>query len=799
LKIEFIAMKFTNLLFALSAGCLLVGCGSDDQLKLPDQPQVVGLAMPYQLPPDTGTLYLQDYILEPETIDSVGSVPGLELKLLPGKEKLFIRVLPDKPSAVAELKIWCSGIPYSVILKKSVKQEVLYVFDQGSVKYDSVQLAGDMNNWQAVQTNLQFLDGKWRTTMYLNPGRYAYQLVRNGKWSRDPANADSASNGMGGYNSVLKVESAATGAPVIYTVDAPDDKINIGAENEVQQWIILWENYRLPESHYSIENGKLSIRIPDAAEKFERSSIRVWAANEKGGSNDLLIPLAKKKAITEPATLKRDDFHSSVLYFMMVDRFHDGDSTNNKPLDDPRVHFRANYQGGDLAGITKKIKEGYFKQLGVNTIWVSPIVQNPYGAYQEFPQPRRWFSGYHGYWPVYETKVDTRFGDEQVFKDLVETAHRNDMNVIMDFVSNHIHKENPVYQKHPEWFSSMYLPDGTVNIRIWDAQRLSTWFDDFMPDIDYTKPAAINYFSDSALFWLKQFNLDGFRHDATKHVSEDFWRVLTRKVKQEVIRKSGRNVYQIGETFGSNELIASYIGSGMMDAQFNFNQYFDARAVFASENESFEKLANAMRESDLYFGSHHLMGNITGNHDMPRFLYYAGGAQRPGEDDKEAGWTRDIRVEDPRGYERLKMLTAFIMTIPGIPIVYYGDEIGMPGANDPDNRRMMRFSGFSAQEESVKNNLTVLAALRRNNMALTYGDTRILLVKPQQFVYSRQYMNQTVLVVMNRSSETVNVPIELPNGLKADNLKATFGQSFKREGAKLSIQLKPLSFEILTN
>jgi glycosidase len=792
-------MKLKHLSLPLLAAGLWAGCSGGEDLRLPDAPQVIGLAMPFQLPPDSGVIFLQDYILDPGTIDSVSSVKGLITELLPGKELLKIRVMPEPPAPVSVLKIWCKGFAYALVLKKSVKQEVKFTYDPGSVSYDSVQLAGDLNNWQPGKTRLTWKNGKWELSMFLNPGRYAYQLVRNGKWTTDPSNRDSVSNGMGGFNSVLKVEQASTGVPVIYSVGADDDKLTVGFDNQVSNWIVLWENYHLPESYYSTNEGKLSIRIPAAAGQVERSSIRVWASNDRGASNDLLIPLAGKKVITDPAALKRDDFHSAVLYFMMVDRFLDGDTANNKPLKDPRVDFKANYQGGDLAGITKKIRDGYFKQLGVNTIWVSPIVQNPYEAYQEYPKPRRWFSGYHGYWPVYETKVDTRFGNDLVFKELVETAHRNDMNVVMDFVSNHIHKENPVYKKHPEWFSSMYLPDGTVNIRIWDAQRLTTWFDDFMPDIDYTKPEAINYFSDSAMFWLKQYNLDGFRHDATKHVSEDFWRVLTRKVKQEVIRKSGRNVYQIGETFGSNELISSYIGSGMMDAQFNFNQYFDARAVFANDNESFDKLANAMRESELYFGSHHLMGNITGNHDMPRFLYYAGGAQRLGEDDKEAGWTRDIRVEDSKGYSRLKMLTAFIMTVPGIPIVYYGDEIGMPGANDPDNRRMMRFTGLNQEEESVKNNLTLLASLRRSNLALIYGDTRILLVKPQQFAYSRQYLNKTVVVAMNRSAEMVNTVVDLPAGINAEQLKAMFGQRFKQDGRKISIELKPLSFEILTN
>jgi len=784
--------------FALLAGGVILGsCNNGQGLKIPEVSQVVGLAMPFQLPPDSGILFLQDYILDLGEIDSVSAVPGLEMKLLPGNEKLTIKIKPEKPAPVSELKIWCQGVPYSIILKRSIRQDYQFTYHPKGQYLNSVQLAGDMNNWQPEKNSLVLRDGKWTAVLNLNPGRYAYQLVRDGKWSLDPANPDSASNGMGGYNSILKIEPASKGAPVIYTLDARDEKVLIGSENEVTEWIILWENYRLPESAYRIKDGKLEVRIPAEAEKAERSHIRVWASNNKACSNDLLIPLSGRKAIKDPALLKRDDFHSAVLYFMMVDRFRDGDSTNNKPLKDPRVDFKANYQGGDLSGITEKILDGYFKKLGVNTIWVSPIVQNPYGAYQEYPQPRRWFSGYHGYWPVYETKVDTRFGDDQTLTALVEAAHQQDMNVIMDFVSNHIHKENPVYAKHPEWFSSMYLPDGRPNIRIWDAQRLTTWFDDFMPDIDYTKPEAVNYFSDSAIYWLKRFNLDGFRHDATKHVSEDFWRVLTRKAKQEVIRKSGRNIYQIGETFGSNELIASYIGSGMMDAQFNFNQYFEARSVFASDTEPFDKLANAMQESDFYFGSHNLMGNITGNHDMPRFLYYAGGAMRPGEDDKEAGWTRDIRVEDPRGYARLKMLTGFIMTIPGIPIIYYGDEIGMPGANDPDNRRMMRFQGLSPEEISVREHLEKLAHLRRSNMALMYGDTRILLANPLQFAYSRQYLNQTVIVLMNRAEEPAQLSLDLPEGLQTKNLKSLFGDSFRVKERKLELELKPGSYVIL--
>jgi len=778
---------------------LFSACSGKDEFKVAEDPALVGLGSPFLLPIDTGTLYLQDYLSEVSDLDSIGKVTGLDLTLAGNKEHVKIKTDRTKLAPVSELKLWVKGIPYSIILKRSVKQDVGFEFDPKGVEYKEVQLTGDINNWQPVKNPLALKDGKWTTQLILNPGTYKYQLSLDGKWTLDPANADSSSNGMGGFNSVLKVNSGSDSIPVLYTKTSENNSVIIGCDADLQELFVLWENYRLPASYVTKEAlGKYKITFPEAVAKKDRSALRVWGFNEHGAANDHLIPLIKNKAVTNPEELKRDDFHAAVFYFMMVDRFKDGDSTNNAPLDDPRVDFKANYQGGDLAGITQKINDGYFKNLGINTIWVSPIVQNPYGAYQEYPQPKRWFSGYHGYWPVYETKVDTRFGNDQILTDLVETAHKNNMNVIMDFVANHIHKENPVYTKHPEWFPSMKLPDGTDNIRLWDDHRLTTWFDDFMPDIDYTNPAAINYFSDSAMYWLKKFKLDGFRHDATKHVSEDFWRVLTRKVKQQALRGKDQNIYQIGETFGSNELIASYIGSGMMDAQFNFNQYFNARPVFAGTSESFESVASAMNETAMYYGSHSLMGNITGNHDMPRFIYYAG-SEHPGEDAKEAGWNRDVQVEDPKGYARLEMLNAWILTVPGIPIIYYGDEFGMPGANDPDNRRMMRFTGLTSAEQSVKTTTEKLVKLRRSSLALTYGDTRVLSADKDHFIYLRQYFDKTAIIIFNRSIKTGSVTIQMPGYVNTKGLSAGFGSVASVNGQNVTVDVKSLGFEVMSN
>jgi glycosidase len=760
---------------------------------------ILGTSAPLTLPLDTGTIYLSDYFSSVSTIDSLGKVKGVNLTLSADKQTVKVLVNAAEIDYLSILTVYCKSNNAHLLLKKSAKQNFTFRFDAKGATYNTVQIAGDINGWTPAKTPLRFNNGKWEFTTPLNPGKYAYQLVIDGKWMLDPDNSVKTSNGSGGYNSVMQVSFGDDSkAPVLFTKSSESNTINIGAENSVSKYFVFLNNDLLSESAISRNNSGLKINIPKFAILSPNSSIRVFSFNEFGISNDLNIPLQNGKIVINAADLKRDDYHAATLYFMMVDRFNDGDKTINKPVIDERVDPKANYQGGDLKGITDKIKDGYFKKLGINTIWVSPIVQNPQGAYQEYPQPRRWFSGYHGYWPVYTTKVDNRFGDDAALMELVKTAHENNMNVLMDFVSNHIHEENPLYKSHPDWFSSMYLKDSTVNIRIWDEQRLTTWFDTFMPDIDFTNPTAVEAFSDSALYWMEKFDLDGFRHDATKHVSEVFWRALTKKMKERVVAKGSKNIYQIGETFGTRELIGSYIGSGMMDAQFDFNLYFDARPVFAGGDESFDKVAFSMKETMQYYGSHSLMGNITGNHDMPRFLYYAGGAEKKGEDEKEAGWSRNIKVEDPKGYARLKMLNAFIMSIPGIPIIYYGDEIGMPGAGDPDNRRMMQFSNLKPEEAAVKITTEKLVNLRRSSMPLIYGDTRVLKAEKDQMVFLRQYFNQTGVVAFNRSNLPVTLEVILPAYANTEGLKANFGNTFKVEGKSIKLTLAPLSFEILT-
>jgi len=305
--------------------------------------------------------------------------------------------------------------------------------------------------------------------------------------------------------------------------------------------------------------------------------------------------------------------------------------------------------------------------------------------------------------------------------------------------------------------------------------------------------------TDSALYWIQNFQMDGFRHDATKHIPEVFWRELTRKLKENVSVPQNKRLYQVGETYGNRELINSYVSSGMMDGQFDFGVYDQAVGVFARDNESFKKLAGSLQESLNYYGYHNLMGYISGNQDKPRFISLAGGDLKFEEDAKLAGWTREISVGDPIAYKKLQCLNAFNLTIPGIPTIYYGDEFGMPGANDPDNRRMMRFKNLIEDEQNTFEVVKKLIKLRRNNIQLIYGDYELLFLDKYIYAYSRNYFDKIAVVLFNKSSKPMPITVKIPNRIIMDDLQSNFNSDFSIEGNMMQVIVDGNSFEIIMN
>ena len=543
--------------------------------------------------------------------------------------------------------------------------------------------------------------------------------------------------------------------------------ITVVASKPVVEAVAMWQNEVIGD--VKVDGNTIEVAIPSVAKKHQRSQVRIFASSESGRFNDVLLPLEWGKVVVDAEDITRQDFQSQILYSLMIDRFNNGTTENDWKINSPEVLDKVDYQGGDIVGITQKIEDGFFTDLGITTIWISPITQNPYDAWGQNRNPDTKFSGYHGYWPIFSTVIDKRFGTEEELHTMLAEAHKGEMNVILDYVANHLHIDSPVLKEHPDWTTDLLLPDGRKNIGLWDGEtRLTTWFDEHIPTLDTRRNEVCEPMTDSALYWVRKFEFDGFRHDACKHIPLNYWRMLTHKMKSSMPE---RKLWQIGETYGDIELIGSYVKSGMIDAQFDFNLYHTSRDVIVDESRSMRDIAKVIEESEAAYGSHHTMGNITGNHDKPRFLSLAGGDMSLWcPDDKAEGWHRKVGVGDNvKGYARLSLLKALISTVPGVPCVYQGDEYGIPGANDPDNRYMMEFDGYNEFQQRELAATKAMFKYRRGSMPLMYGDYRTLHIDDDVLVFLRHYMGEWAVVALNVRPEARSVEVALPDFVKVES------------------------------
>ena len=541
--------------------------------------------------------------------------------------------------------------------------------------------------------------------------------------------------------------------------------VKLLSDYENMDWLVLWQDQKsTQEVNYDPETKQATIALEKAWKKSKgRSFVRVYAYANGKKLNDLLIPMENGKVVCCAKQLTRHDDQAQVLYSLMIDRFHNGNTANDWKMNSPEVLDIVDYQGGDIAGITQKIKEGFFNELGITTIWISPITQNPWDAWglNKFPNGNKYdntkaytkFSGYHGYWPIFATEVEKRFTTDEELHEMLAVAHEHGLNVILDYVANHMHINSPTLQEHPDWHTDSILPDGRRNFELWDEARLTTWFDVHIPTLDLERPEVCSPMIDSALVWLEKFDFDGFRHDACKHIPLNYWRELGAKMKQ---RYPNRHIWMIGETYGDTKLIGSYVKSGMLNSQFDFNIYHTAIDVFGKPNQSLTRMNETILESLAAYGSHHTMGNISGNHDKCRFISLAGGAVSWNESDKAAGWERHIGVtadgdatKEEQAYKAAMLIEVINLTIPGVPCIYQGDEYAEAGANDPDNRHMLKFEGLSERQQQFRDEVQKLVQMRRNSLPLIYGEYIPVTVTDKLLVFDRTYMGQTVRVTID--------------------------------------------------
>ena len=353
----------------------------------------------------------------------------------------------------------------------------------------------------------------------------------------------------------------------LYTTgyDADTRTVTLGFTQKPATLLALWQNIQLPTENILLGENDIKIQLPEIDPNApERTYLRVYAATEDQPMSDILLPLQHGKVVTEVSQLNRHDPETQILYSLLIDRFCNGKEENDwsyiqecekegRPCD---VLPQADYQGGDIVGVTQKIEEGFFEDLGINTIWISPITQNPYDVWGQYHNPDTRFTGYHGYWPIYITKVEERFATEEELRQMLQTAHEHGINVILDYVANHLHINSPLFQAHPEWATDSITPDGRRNFELWDDFRLTTWFDVHIPSLDLEQRRVADQLTDSALYWVRNYDFDGYRHDACKHIPLNYWRTFTRKMKNDPQLRD-RSLWMIGETYGDASLIGS--------------------------------------------------------------------------------------------------------------------------------------------------------------------------------------------------------------------------------------------------
>jgi len=687
-----------------------------------------------------------------------------------------------------------------------VKQKNLVAFTYKPKKAPGeVFVMGNFNDWNRRSHPMTDEDGDGIFTrdIWLDDGVYEYQFVIDKAEIFDPENPEKTDNGFGYFNSVLRVKAPlADYAANLYIL--PGLKVDtltlavdcLGEINDIHCFV-MYDNLVCPPESFQLQNRQLRIFLKSLGEQTGMHVLRAAAQYKNQPGNVVTIYLKNGQPLGNNVFIWND----ACLYALMTDRFKNGDKANDRRVADQRLAAQANFQGGDFRGIRQKIEAGYFDSLGVNTIWISPVNQTTDSAYQEWPEPHNYFSGYHGYWPTDAKHTDPRFGSIDELKKLVDVAHRHHIKILLDYVSNHVHAEHPFFKEHRDWFGQLDLPDGTQNIRRWDEYRLTTWFDTFLPSFDYEgSREALRTMTDNAVWWLKKTGADGFRHDATKHVPYSFWETVSHKVKNRVNPHRSLNIFQIGECFGSNDLIKSYVNNGMLESQFNFNQFFTARRAFVDPRGDFRDLDLSIKKALEVYGYNHLMGNLMDSHDQVRIMAFLDGDLTLSDDGSARAWREpQIAVDDPATYQKELVMLGYILTVPGVPVIDYGDEFGLTGANDPDNRRMMRFGDeLSPVEKMQLSKVTQLIQVRNVHPALRRGDYASLKADKDVFVYSRGDVSERLIVALNKGAAAQSIPLFLPDWLRGSNVRSLLnGKAQPIEENLLKINLPGYGLDIL--
>jgi glycosidase len=495
-----------------------------------------------------------------------------------------------------------------------------------------------------------------------------------------------------------------------------------------------------------------------------------------------------------------------VVYLIMPDRFANGDPANDDPavsrglFDRKRARY---YHGGDLQGIIDRLP--YLKDLGVTALWLNPWYDNVNHLNEKERYDGQPITDYHGYGAVDYYAVDEHLGTLEKLRELVDAAHRQGLKVIQDQVANHTGPYHPWVEDPPTpaWFSGTAKRHLANTWQTWtladpharpetQEATLRGWFIDILPDLGQDDEEVARYLVQNTLWWVGVTGLDGIRQDTLPYVPRRFWRDWMGAIKREYPR-----VTVVGELLDGDPTLVSFYQGGRtgfdgvdtgIDSLFDFPLYYPLRRAFA-EGKPIREVAQMLARDRLYARPEALV-TLLGLHDVRRFM------DEPGA--TVAG---------------LKLAFTFLLTARGIPLLYYGDEIAMPGGADPDNRRdfpggwredprtAFEAGGRTPDEQSVFERVRALARLRAELPALRRGTTASLLVEEQAYAYARVAPEGAVVVALNNGAAPATLDVSVRDlgfadgGTLVDRLGGT---PIRVEAGRVRLLLPARSAALLT-
>jgi neopullulanase len=571
-------------------------------------------------------------------------------------------------------------------------------------------------------------------------------------------------------------EQADANAPVVTKVEPPSWWVNL-----TPYVMMLLSGHNLEATQVSCNLQSIVVERTEATGagdylfvwlKFGaglQSGTAVCRVKTPTGTTSFELPLAERGAkLGKFQGLSQED----VIYLIMPDRFADGDPSNDEPPGASGTHDRSNpraYHGGDLRGIREHLP--YLKDLGVTTLWLTPVLKN--GGAQD----------YHGYGAVDLYAVEPHLGTMPDYEQLVAEAHKQGMKVFFDFVANHVGPKHPWVSKPPlaDWFhgTQPHHLDSSAGISgtfygKTEKQKAANdpfetlvdphappslsrhltdgWFFNVLPDLNTEKPEVADYLFQNSVWWAERSGLDGFRLDTFPYVSRKFWSEWHARLHQIYPRMT-----TIGEVFHPDPSVTSFFAGGQrrldgidsgLDTLFDFPMYFTMRDILL-RNEPVGRIADVLRHDSLYVRPDVLV-TFFANHDVPRFASAEGSSPA-----------------------KLKLALGLTLTLRGIPELYYGDEIGMPGGGDPDNRRdfpggwagdaknAFTASGRTPEQQEIFAYVQTLLRVRREHPALQSGRLWHLFSDETAYVFLRETEEERVVVAFNNSNEAraLRIPV----------------------------------------